>query len=547
VDFGSQLVNTTSDQRTITVSNSGNQTLTISSVQESGPDVSQFPPQTDTCLPNSTLLPGTSCTVSVVFAPTTTGSFHAEIDVTDDSGGSGNVVQKIALTGTGTPTAPIASILPASMAIDFGSVTVGTTSGAQTVTLTNTGSAALNLTSIAISGTNAPDFAIAASGTTCPIAGGTLTIAASCTIAVQFSPLSAGASKSASLTFVDDAANSPQQVTLGGSAPDATSLLVSPVSLAFAAQSEGTTSGSQIVTLSNTGSIPASIGGITLTGANVGDFALQNPCAPSLGAGKNCQLSVSFAPAVSAPPGSRSATLNIPTGKPPTVTLAGTATQAIVSLPASISLGSQLAGTSGTPQPLTVTNNSTGPLAGVLTVSGVTKGGSNPNDFALSMDNCTGGTVPPGQTCTIQVAFQPAPAATCGVGSGARSSTLTLADNAPGSPQSVSLTGTATDFCFASATGQPVTAPIHPGQSATFALEIDSFAGFTGSVSLACAGAPPVGACTITTNPASSPPTVQVSAGAPGQFHVVVSTSAVLFPPGNPSRKRPLLPAPSPV
>jgi hypothetical protein len=549
LDFGNQPVNTISNQRTITVSNAGDQTLTIASVQESGPDASQFPPQTNTCSPNSPLLPGASCIVSVVFAPTATGSFHAEIDVSDNSAGSNTAVQVVALTGTGTAPAPIASIKPASMAIDFGTVTVGTTSGTQAATLANSGSAALNITSVAITGTNASDFAIAGAGTTCPTAGGTLAIGAKCTVAVQFAPQSAGASKSASLTFTDNAAGSPQQVALSGAATDAASLQVSPGSLTFAAQSEGTASASQIVTISNTGSIAAGTGGITVTGANPGDFALQNPCAANLVAGKSCQLSVSFAPAVSAPPGSRSATLSIPAGNPQTVALAGTATQASISLPTSINFGSQLAGTSGTPQPLTVTNNSTGPLAGALTLTGVTKTGANPGDFALSMDNCTGGTTLPGETCSIQVAFQPAQAATCGTDGGARSATLTLADNAPGSPHSVPLSGTAMDFCFASATGQPVTAPIQPGQSATYSLEIDSSAGFTGSVSLACTGAPPVGACAITTNPPSTPPAVQVSPGAPGQFQVVVSTSAGLFPTGNrhPPRKPPVLSVPEPM
>jgi hypothetical protein len=547
VDFGSQSVDTTSDQRTITVSNAGDQTLTITSVQESGPDVSQFPPQTNTCSPNSPLLPGASCTVSVVFAPTATGSFQAEIDVADDSGGSSSAVQVVALAGTGTAPAPIASILPASMALDFGTVTVGTKSGTQTVTLTNTGSAALSVTTIAITGTNASDFAIAAAGTTCPTAGGTVAIGANCAIAVQFAPQSASASKSASLTFTDNAADSPQQVALSGTAADAASLQVSPESLTFAAQSEGTASAPQIITISNTGSNSASIGGVTIAGASPGNFTLQNPCAPSLGAGKSCQLSVSFAPAVSVPPGSRSATINISAGNPSTVTVAGTATQASISLPSSVNFGSQLAGTSGTPQPVTVTNDSTGALAGALTVSGVTKTGANPNDFVISTDNCTGGTVPPGETCAIQIAFQPAQAATCGAGDGARSATLTLADNAPGSPHSISLSGTATDFCFASATGQPVTAPIQPGQSATYSLEIDSSAGFTGSVSLACTGAPPLGTCTITTSPPSTPPAVDVSPGAPGQFQVVVSTLAGLFPIGKPPQTPPLLPAPIPV
>jgi Abnormal spindle-like microcephaly-assoc'd, ASPM-SPD-2-Hydin/HYDIN/CFA65/VesB-like, Ig-like domain/Beta-propeller repeat len=548
LDFGNQSMNTISDQRAITVTNVGDQSLTITSVQEAGPDASQFPLQTNTCSPNTLLPGGAGCTVSVAFAPTATGSFLAEIDVKDNSGGSTSAVQVVSLAGTGTAPAPIAKFLPASMTLGFGTVTVGTTSGTQSVTLANVGSAALSLTSVAIAGANAPDFAIAAAGTTCPAAGGTVAIGASCTVAVQFAPQSAGTSKSASLTFADNAASSPQQVLLSGTATDAASLQVSPANLTFTAQSEGTASAPQTVTLSNTSTAPASIGTITVSGANAGDFALQNPCAPSLGAGKSCQLSVSFSPAVSTPAGSRSAALNIPAGNPQTVTLAGTATQASISLPTSINFGSQLAGTSGTPQPVNVANNSSGPLAGDLLLNSVTTTGANPGDFVLSTDHCTGSMTPPGQTCAIQVAFQPAQAATCGAAGGARSATLLLTDNAPGSPHSIPLSGTATDFCFGSATGQPVTASIQRGQSATYSLEMDSSAGFTGSVSLACAGAPPAGTCTITTDPPSMPPTVQVSPGIPGQFQVVVTTAAGLFPVGKLApRKFPPLPAPKPT
>jgi hypothetical protein len=544
LDFGNQPQNTMSVQRTITVTNSGDQTLTITSVEQAGPDAPQFQQQIGgTCQPIIDLPPTSSCTLRIVFAPSTTGSFHAEIDVKDNSGGSTGAVQVVALTGTGTVPAPIATILPASMALGFGTVTVGATTGAQTVTLTNSGSAALSLTSVAIAGPNAPDFAIAPAGTTCPPAGGTIAIGASCTVAVRFAPQSAGTLKSASLTFTDNAPGSPQQVALGGTATVPAELQVSPASLTFASQSEGTTSAPQIVTISNAGSVAAGIGGFTVTGANPADFALQNPCAPSLAAGKSCQLSLSFHPAVSTPPGPRSASLSIPAGNPPNVALAGAATQAGISLPTSFAFGSQLAGTSGTPQPLTVTNNSTGPLAGALAVAGVTKTGANPDDFALSADNCTGGATPPNGTCTIQLAFKPVQAA-CGAAGGARSATLTLADNAPGSPHSIPLSGTAMDFCFGSATGQPVTAPIQRGQSATYSLEIDSSAGFTGSVSLACTSAPPAGACAITTTPPSTPPSVQVSPGAPGQFQVVVSTRAGLPPAGEPALRR-LLPWPA--
>jgi len=109
---------------------------------------------------------------------------------------------------------------------------IGSRSSAQSVTLTNQGSAALSIASIALAGTNAADFAILATGTTCPVLGGTLVVQAMCTVAVQLAPQTPGP-KTASLAFRDNAVASPQQVGVTGNATSPPSLQVSPSSLTF--------------------------------------------------------------------------------------------------------------------------------------------------------------------------------------------------------------------------------------------------------------------------------------------------------------------------
>jgi hypothetical protein len=86
---------------------------------------------------------------------------------------------------------------------------VGTTSAAQSVTLSNTGNAALNISSIAISGTNAGDFALT---NTC---GSGLAAGANHGISVTFTPAATG-TRSASLAITDNASGSPQTVSLSG-------------------------------------------------------------------------------------------------------------------------------------------------------------------------------------------------------------------------------------------------------------------------------------------------------------------------------------------
>ncbi len=102
---------------------------------------------------------------------------------------------------------PNVSISPTSFA--FGNVVVGNPSATQTVTLTNTGTATLNISSITFTGTNTGDFS---KTTTC---GATVAAAGTCTVTVTFTPTATGA-RSASISFADDAASSPQAVTMTG-------------------------------------------------------------------------------------------------------------------------------------------------------------------------------------------------------------------------------------------------------------------------------------------------------------------------------------------
>ena len=109
-----------------------------------------------------------------------------------------------------TASAPVASLSPTSLS--FGNHQVNTTSAAQTVTLKNSGDAALTIKGIGLSGPNSGDFH---QQNTCPSGSSTLAAGASCTISVTFTPTAEG-NRSASLTITDNASGSPQSVALGG-------------------------------------------------------------------------------------------------------------------------------------------------------------------------------------------------------------------------------------------------------------------------------------------------------------------------------------------
>ncbi|MBZ5705188.1 MAG: choice-of-anchor D domain-containing protein [Acidobacteriia bacterium] len=207
-----------------------------------------------------------------------------------------NTVSILSQGGSG---GPIASLSPPSLT--FPTQLVNSTSAGQVVTLTNTGSATLQITSIAIGGTNAADFSQTLS--TC---GASLNPGANCTVTVAFTPKSRG-TRTASLNFTDNAPGSPQAVSLTGTG---TVVQLVPSSVNFGNQKVGTKSAAQTITLTNTGAQPLNFTGINVTGPNNRDFNRSTTCSTTtaLGAGASCSIKVVFKPSAT---GARSANVSI--------------------------------------------------------------------------------------------------------------------------------------------------------------------------------------------------------------------------------------------
>ncbi len=222
LSFANQPQGSISPAKTVTLFNQGNQPLTVTNVAPAGPDANQFALQANVCGSNP-IAGGASCTINVAFAPQAIGPYQAEVDIIDNSGGLAAAKQVIALSGTGVAASPIANLSPASLT--FGTLAVGTTSGPQPITLRNLGSAALTLSQLTFTGSDAASFAVAPSGTTCPI-GSTVAIGANCLVQIDFAPQTSGA-KNATVNFIDNASGSPQSISLSGMAI-APTLQISP-------------------------------------------------------------------------------------------------------------------------------------------------------------------------------------------------------------------------------------------------------------------------------------------------------------------------------
>jgi hypothetical protein len=106
-------------------------------------------------------------------------------------------------------------------------------------------------------------------------------------------------------------------------------------------------------------------------------------------------------------------------------------TPAINVTPTSIGFGSVALGNATSGRVVKIMSTGTGPLV----ISSLTLGGTNPGDFSIWSDGCSGHTLNPDTSCTASVSFEP-------LRIGARSATITIAHNASGGPVAVSLSGT---------------------------------------------------------------------------------------------------------
>ena len=186
-----------SQSQTLTISNSGGSGLTISgaNVIGSGYSVSglSFP---------YTLAAGASAAMSVVFAPTVTGTNNATLTLTSNAS---NPSVSVALTGSGSSSSGTLSMTPSAM--NFGTVTIGSTQ-TQSGSLTATGG------SVTVSSTSSSNAAFTLAGVTPPL---TLAAGQSVPYTVTFTPTASGAA-SAKISFFTSNSNSALATASGSGA-----------------------------------------------------------------------------------------------------------------------------------------------------------------------------------------------------------------------------------------------------------------------------------------------------------------------------------------
>jgi alpha-1,3-glucanase-like protein/F5/8 type C domain-containing protein/pectate lyase-like protein/centrosomal CEP192-like protein len=397
---------------------------------------------------------------------------------------SGGYTFNLGSGNTGWSTTPVLTAFPepaqpgsltsSPTSLAFGDVNSGSTSAAQSVTVTNPGSSAASVSSVGTTGpyrqTNNCGTSIAAGG--------------SCTVQVTFAPTSGGP-LTGTLSVASSAPGSPLTVALSGTGVTATTNLAlnQPITASSSYQTftpqnavDGNTSTywestdgagyPQTITV-DLGSAQ-SIGSITLDLPPSSAWATRTETLSVLGSTDNTTFSQIV--------GSAGYTFNPSTGNTVTISLpSGTSARyvrlsftgntgwsaaqlsefevfpgggttsgggsALAASPSSVSFGSETVGHTSPAQTVTVSNpGSTSASILQLSVSG-----------PFTQTNTCGATLAAGASCTVSAAFAPTAA-------GAASGTLTVASSAPGSPLSVALSGTGVSSTTNLALNQPVTA-----------------------------------------------------------------------------------------
>jgi trimeric autotransporter adhesin len=332
--------------------------------------------------------------------------------------------------------APIAT--PSVTTLNFPTaVAVNSASAASPFTITNTGTAALVISTVT---SNTADFTV--SGT---CANATVAVNANCTINVVFNPKAAGA-LTGGVTIKHNAGTLSTTVALTGTGTGTPAVTVAPASLAFGTIIQGTPSAAQTATVTNTGTSNLIFSGLALTGTDAGDFSLGNAAGSctatsNLAPAAKCTVVVTFTPKTAvAKTASVSITHNA-TGSPTAIALTGSggaANPAITATPAALpAFGSTTLGTSAATQQISLKNTGQAPM----TFSSFAWSGTNAADFSqTNMCPVSPATLAVGASCTVTVGFTPA----APLGTAARSATLTVNSNASNSPAlAIAATGTA--------------------------------------------------------------------------------------------------------
>jgi hypothetical protein len=468
LSFGPTMIGSTSEPQTVTIANTGPGPLQLGiQIISPYPSLSTGPfLVTDDC--GATLAPNSSCTLTVSLQPFPSPPNCNVANGCDPQPDSATIViqnnapsgtQTVALTGTSgvgpvVAIAPRAVTFPPQIAGTSSATDTGTPGATQNVQLSNLGDISLVLASATLGGANAADFQLT---NQCPpsLPPG---FESGCQLSIVFSPAaSATGTRTATLNFVDNAADSPQSIPISGTVAGASPAFYyfpNPVTFPYALIGGYAYSSQTVVDVTNVSTTQVQVTGATIAGTNAADFNLLRIIGESA---NEAEMNFYFNP-TSGPHGPRTATATLITSPPTTglapITLQGVAATAsdpsiiLYTYPSPMDLGSVQVGQSSQNGStyLTIWNPGSTcaegvdpPCGGSLIISSIVSGLSDYTVVAQtgSPAYCTTPfplTLPPQALCGFYIVFAPTQA-------GPRNTNLTINSNDPGGPVVIPVTG----------------------------------------------------------------------------------------------------------
>jgi trimeric autotransporter adhesin len=481
LNFG-QIASGQTAQQTLTLTNKGAIPLTVRRLTSEWP----FLVTSTTC--GATLSPNQSCTVTLTYTAVNQTTSTSSPQPTTDTGTL--VIESDALsgpdlvdlTGSAAPvsaapgTAPLVSYAASQSSLTFPAIQAGNSSPPQTVTLANTGTTTIHITTLQTT----PDFAYQ---TNC----GTLLPSQSCNINITFTPQPDAANDTSArisaLQITSDASTALDFISLLGTATPSP-LTLTPLSLNFGSVQVGSTA-TLPLQITNTSPTPITFNSITTTSGYLTTGDCPTPGTP-IAASTSCTLQVAFTPTQT---GAIPGTVTVSTSASPTgliATLTGIGIQSHLQIvPGSLNFGSIAVGASST-QTLTLTNTGTASVTGLnFAIDG---------DYDITVP-CPVTLLAPNTSCQLTVAFTP-------TALGARNGNLTIASSDSPAPIQVPLTGTGVPngtFLLTVDGASSATATVPSASPASYTLLLTPQSNYIGTVVLNCTPitAGPNAACSL--------------------------------------------------
>ncbi len=417
IEFAPTRTGQEGETASLEIANRGRRALVVAALEISGEGVGDFAVVDDGCIGRS-LAAGATCVVGLAFRPTAAGPRVAVLEVSSNAPPPS---LGVALQGAGL--APALAAQPERL--DFGRVALGKASGTESISLSNGGSAAMTIARMAVEGSGERAFVWVANG----CSGKTLEPDESCSVRIAFKPGETGDFK-AELRVWSDAPEDPRVVLAGLGV--AAGILLEPGAMDFGELRPGQQSDARTIRVSNTGNAPMTIESVVLEGAGRGAFEIaRSDCAGRTLEGEaTCGVAVRYRPREPARHQAAVRFRSPELQRRAEVVLEGAALEPRILLSESAVEFGQVVQFGTDERRLEIRNGGSAELS---LESIDVEGGEGA--FGIAERGCPERLVP-GAECALRLRFSPGRV-------GAHDARVRIRHNAPGSPTTVALRGTA--------------------------------------------------------------------------------------------------------